>query len=250
MGHGSGLRWFGHAGDIGDVIYALPTIRAAGGGRLVLYDHPGRTAHGMTADKVDRLRPLLERQPYIESVEFSEVIQDHPLNGFRDHGAHGVLTDMHLATHGFDWRHRIAPWIEVDEPLRACPVLIHRSPRYHNPNFPWADVLHQYHGSIGFCGVASEHELFCKDFGWVPLVHLPDFMSLARAIAGCDLFIGNQSSPLAIAHAMKHRVIMEVCPGSAQQHCVFQREGCMIVWDQKVEWPILPGASRSRFRLN
>ncbi len=30
------MTWFGHSGDMGDVIYALPTIKAMGGGILPL----------------------------------------------------------------------------------------------------------------------------------------------------------------------------------------------------------------------
>lgn len=234
------VREFCHSGDIGDIIYSLPTIRAAGSGRLVLYDHPGRTAHGMTAEKVDRIKPLLELQPYIHSVVWREGIHNHNLNGFRDHAGHGVLTDMHLATHGFDWRYRKRAWIKVDKVLPVAPVLVHWAPRYENANFPWEQIVPEYGiDNVAFVGNVAEHEEFRRRFGDINRVDLRGLLRLAQAIAGSELFIGSQSSPLSIAHAMKHKVVMCISPGGSQQHCVFQRMNCIIGWDGKIEWPEL-----------
>lgn len=232
------LLTFGHSGDIGDIIYSLPTIRKAGGGKLVLFNHPdGRTAHGMTEAKVSRIRPLLERQHYIHSVEWSDGVADHRLNGFRDHWQHGNLADMHLATHGFSWEARKEKWIDV-EPKQVAKVVIQRSARYHG-NLPWKAALDVYRKDAVFVGFPDEHAVFCRDFGEVDFYRADDFLELARVIAGSQWYIGNQSSPLAVAHGMKHPVIMEISPGFSQQHCVFQRQNSIIVWDDKVEWPQL-----------
>ena len=230
---------FGHSGDLGDIIYALPTIRAMGGGDLVLFDLPGRTAHGMTESKVERIKPLLMLQDYIHSVQWSPFPVHTNINGFRDHMIHGNLADAHLATHELDWTHRTTPWLQVDKPRYEYDVVIHRSERYHNQNFPWTDVLEQYHGRIGYVGFPEEHSAFCNNFGEVPRIEAPDFLELARVIHGAKLFIGNQSSPLAVAHGMFKTLIMEICPGGAQHHCVFQRMGCIIGWDRKLIFPQL-----------
>lgn len=51
---------FFHSGDLGDVLYALPVIRAMGGGRLFLHDEPGvETTHRMSVDRVKLIGPLL-----------------------------------------------------------------------------------------------------------------------------------------------------------------------------------------------
>ena len=229
------MNVFGHSGDLGDIIYSLPTIKALGGGKLFLFDSPGKTAHGMTPAKVDRIRPLLEAQDYIESVEWSDIRLETSLNGFRDHYGHGNLADMHLSTHGLDWRHRVEPWLSV-EPRPIAKVVMQRSARYHG-NFPWSDAVSVYGSEAVFIGLKDEHKAFCDQFGKVEHYDAQDFLELARVIAGSQWFIGNQSSPLAVAHGLKHRVIMEISPGGAQQHCVFQRADCIIVWDGKVEWP-------------
>lgn len=230
---------FSHSGDIGDIIYSLPTIKACGGGKLTLFDYPGRTAHGMTEAKMLRMKPLLELQPYIHGVDFSEGMPDSSLNGFRHHGGHGNLADMHLATHGLDWTHRQEKWIQVDKAVHAYDVIIHRSDRYHNNagGFPWRRILEFYAGRVGFCGFPEEHWNFSNEFGDVPFVRAGDLLELARVIAGSKLFCGNQSSPCAIAHGMKHPTIMEVCPGGSQHHCIFQRMNCILGWDLKLELP-------------
>lgn len=233
-------RVFTHSGDLGDIIYALPTIKALGGGKLILFDMPGRTAHGMTKAKVDRIKPLLMQQEYITDVEFSSLIVDSSLNGFRDHvGCHGSLCDAHLATHGLGWEHRASPWLKVFGKRFAYDVIIHRSERYHNQNFPWHDVLQVYEGKVGYMGFEVEHRAFCSMFGDVPRVEACNFLEMAEVINGAKLFIGNQSSPLAVAHGMFKTLIMEICPGGAQHHCVFQRLGCIIGWDGKIIFPNL-----------
>lgn len=233
------MQTFGHSGDIGDIIYSLPTIKAKGGGSLVLFDYPGRTAHGMTEAKVNRLRPLLESQPYITSVRWSPSIIESSLNGFRDHMAHGSLADAHLATHGLSWVHRIEPWLAVD-PNPKYRVIFSRSPRYHNHNFPWKDIVHRYGAEAAFVGFRDEYEQFCNAFGYVRFAEdQADFLQLAQLIAGCEMFVGNQSSPLAVAHGLKHNLIMEICPGHPHSHCVFERANCLIGWGSKIELPCL-----------
>ena len=62
------MKTFLHGGDFGDLIYALPAIRALGGGALYLSEaHPGREP--LTAARRDVLLPLLERiDPLFEAL--------------------------------------------------------------------------------------------------------------------------------------------------------------------------------------
>ena len=77
------MKTFLHGGDFGDLIYALPAIRALGGGGLYLSEaHPGREP--LTAARRDVLLPLLERIDYLAEVH---VHQGEPVDvdftGFR-----------------------------------------------------------------------------------------------------------------------------------------------------------------------
>lgn len=218
-------QWFGHSGDLGDVIYSLPTIRAAGGGTLYLYHIEGKTWHGMSARRADVLRPLLLQQPYIDAVEFCpHGHADHNLNGFRDHCRPGRnLADAHLATHGWGPEHRHAAWLTVDRAVADHPVVFARSQRLHNDAFPWRRVWEAYRGRAAFVGMADEHAAFCRDVGEVPHVETTDFLELGRILAGCELFVGNQSAPAAVAEGLKATVILEVCGWA--DNCRFARLG-------------------------
>lgn len=234
------MNIFTHSGDIGDIVYSLPTIRAKGGGKLILFDSPGKTAHGMTKEKVERLRPLLEFQDYIYSLEWSDIPIESSLNGFRDHvRAHGNLTDAHLATHGLSWEERSTPWIKCDSKKEVYEVIIHRSFRYLNNNFPWDRVIDTYQDRIGFVGFEDEYKSFTNSFGKVSFVKADNFMELARIIKGSKLYIGNQSSPLSVALGMFHNTIIEVCPNHNHPHCIFNRMNCIIGWDRKIIFPSL-----------
>src|SRR5437879_6094165 len=170
------MRWFGHSGDMGDIIYALPTIRAAGGGLLYLYHQHGKTWHGMDADKATSLWSLLILQPYIDDVLFCPEghppgAKDHDLNGFRDHGQPGRnLADMHLGTHGLGPEPRNIQWLVVDRAVSETAVVFARSARCRNASFPWRRVWETYRGVAAFVGTAQEHEDFCRSIGSLPLL--------------------------------------------------------------------------------
>ena len=77
------VKTFKHSGDLGDIIYSLPTIRALGGGILYLDPEGGandkyvrdQSVDGRTRLNkltIDSLTPLLEAQPYIEKVKYLE----------------------------------------------------------------------------------------------------------------------------------------------------------------------------------
>lgn len=230
------MQRFGHSGDVGDIVYSLPTIRALGGGELVLFDFPGRTAHGMSKQKAERIASLLELQPYIDAVLWSESIEDHPLNGFRDHRYAGNLADMHLATHGLSWQHRATRWLDV-EPVAKAEVIINRTQRYQNHGFDWSAVLVKYAGRIAYVGSPEDHGMFCMQFGRVPYLHAVNLLEVAQFIAGSKLFIGNYSAPAAVAEGLKHPMVIEVCPDHNHHLAIFQRFGCILGWDARVEWP-------------
>lgn len=232
------MRHFTHSGDIGDIIYSLPTIRACGGGSLTIFDYPGRTAHGMNSTKFERIKTLLDKQDYLYEVIWSNSLIDSSLNGFRDHRYAGNLADMHLATHGFDYRPRCKQWLTV-EAVHAYDVIINRTQRYNNHGFDWPEAIRRYGDQIGFVGSPEEHGFFCLQFGKVNYLHAPDLLTLAQYIAGSKLFIGNYSAPAAISEGLKHPMVIEVCPDHNHQLAIFQRMGCILGWDARIEWPEL-----------
>lgn len=227
-----------HSGDMGDIIYSLPAIRAKGGGNLLLRHSPGKTAHGMTEEKCNRIKPLLLAQKYIHSVEYRNDASESSLDGFRDHSYAGNLADMHLASQGLSWDHRSTAWLKVT-PNPKYEVIFVRTERYNNPGFDWGRVYRKYYGKAVFFGFGSEHAVFERDVGRIPLIDETNFLTLAEYIAGSSLYVGNYTSLSAIAEGLKHpRMILEVYP---QQHHlgIFERFGCLLAWDHKIELPEL-----------
>ena len=74
--------------------------------------------------------------------------------------------------------------------------MIHRSPRYQNPQFPWGRVVEAYAGRVAMVGSDSEHDEFCRRFGMVRHVRTDDLLELAQVIAGAKIFCGKPEHAL------------------------------------------------------
>ena len=147
------------------------------------------------------------------------------------------IADQTLGSFALPYKWSTEPWLTVPDPIKTSPVVIHRSPRYHNDSFPWCKVVEKYKGNIVMIGMRSEHETFCKQFGEVPYLHTKDYLELARVIAGAELFIGNQSSPYAVAEGLKKRTCQEMCLRIA--NCHWHRPGAVYGRDSNVILPEL-----------
>jgi hypothetical protein len=235
------MNHFGHSGDLGDIIFALPTIRAMGGGVLHLYNHPGKTTFPMTQERVNAISPLLLQQPYIKGAIFAgdDLSRDTSINGFRHHCDRGRnLADAHLSTHGLPFLHRSRRWISVDSAENDNPVVFARTTRYHNRGFPWRRLVDEYGKNAVFLGTQEEFDVFASEFGHVQFKLTSTLLHAARVIAGAQLFIGNQSCLHAIAEGLKQNIILEVYPD--QPNCLFNRIGVIDAWDDNFEFPKLP----------
>lgn len=232
-------KTFYHSGDLGDIIYSLPAVRYLGGGTLLL--GPCRsgaqfqTREPMTPERAAILIPLLKEQPYIIDARFASSPDgvDVDLNEFRRgvwKDNHENLCYIHLKTFAVPFTEADRSWIQVRHPLPFAdrPVVIARSGRYHS-DFDWKRMLSMYEGKIVFLGTDTEHSSFCDEFKTdVLFFRTKTLLEVARAIAGAKLFIGNQSSPYAIAEGMKKNTVQETWPGAA--NCIFERPGASYSW--------------------
>lgn len=234
------IKTFYHSGDLGDIIYSLPTVKALGGGVFYLGPdaHPAMgPREAMTPARADLLIRLLKSQPYITAAEYraSSKPIDVNLNDFRDELVARQLdlqkgfnlARVPLKHWGLPLDLDKRPWLTVPA-CRVAPVVVSRSPRYHSNEFNWTRILRTYVGTVTFVGTRQEHAVFCKEVGYVPYTITEDLYDAARVIAGADLFIGNQSCPFAIAIGLGKRVILEDCPNVS--NCLFDRpdftKGC------------------------
>lgn len=244
-------KTFYHSGDIGDIIYALHVVKEMGGGHVVLGPNMADVLGAVKPRTVFNhalfglLDPLVKCQSFIKSVRYAESKPEGSLdlnhfrhvewqrtNGFKYKSIVEMTRESASLEPEFDTS---VPWLSIPDPIFAADVIIHRSPRFSGSGFPWEAVVEKYGKSSLFVGLKEEHRDFVDKFGWVPYLPTTDLLVLGRVIAGCQLFIGNQSSPYAIAEGLKKATIQEMsvdCP-----NCVFTRPNAVFGSDEFTPLP-------------
>lgn len=245
----SGASAYVHAGNLGDIVYALYAIKAAGGGDLFICPVQRQRAIctvPVNKEQFEMFAPLLRVQPYLRKIEFR---QDYPTFGIRDlnffrnkwidtlqRKRDGIetLCKCHFLELGLVHKFNDdEPWLSVPNPLPTGKIIVHRSPRYNAPatgpqSFPWQHFIKRYAKDMLFVGLESEHEKFQNDFRCkLSYWRVKDFLELARLIAGARGVIANQSFPLSVAIGCGQKVIVEALPRSPD--CAFHRS---TYWDQ------------------
>ena len=220
---------FASIGDSGDVTYSLPAVRALGGGSYYAVDRPGCRPF---ICRIPLLKRLLESQEYMEGLlPFSGEKIDYDFTSFRDGGfPYGkTLAELHggwVGAKGVDTK---TAWLKAPPSKETRKkIIISRTGRYQNQWFPWKKLVNIFGTHMMFVGLPDEHSRFCAEFGYVPYLRTEDFYDVACAIAGAEMFIGNQSCPNAIAEGLKTRSILEVClwvpdclyPRPNATHCI------------------------------
>lgn len=229
------MKTFKHSGDLGDIIYSLPTVRALGGGILYLDPKGGETNEliqkqiperktKLNVNSINSIKPLLELQNYISEVKIwnGEPI-DYDLDNFRKVFAsqnkrdkNGNLTDLHLQYFGLPSYTQLSlPWLHVDKKTTLNKkIVISRSPRVQGGYGTLNALKYMLSENAIFVGHPKEHEYFEWIFGVkIEYLSTPDILDLARVINGCETFFGNSSFPLSLAIGMNHsRIVQELDP--------------------------------------
>lgn len=238
------FRIFHHSLDQGDLVYGMAAIKALGGGMLFVspdnkypWPLPSRWQRmGGDAETVDNLKSLIMAQDYICGCSYTHgtpFSTDFDLNRFRlpwrNRTARDFDSILKLHMDAFSLPMPTEPWLTVPDPIRVPgrPIVVARSPRYQNDKFPWDRFVQKYHSKLVFVGLPSEAEVF-QGFAvphQIPHVKTDDALHLARVIAGAELFAGNQSLPLAIAHGLYKPVCVECW--DANSNCVIDRAGAV-----------------------
>jgi hypothetical protein len=232
------VRVFSSAGDCGDVLYCLPAVQALGGGEVRLYP-AGYTTTRMTPATAESLATLLRCQPYVTGCAFAEQPEGVDLDLWRrQYRSDRNITDMACAALGLPPPPRADAWLAVPRPRQAARVLLHRSGRYHNWAFPWRRAYQKYGREAAVVGTPEEHRDFCAYLGPLPYLPTPTFLDLAEAIAGCELFVGNQSAPMAVALGLGRPLVQEVC--LMAPNCFWERDNAVYGYDADAELPDLP----------
>lgn len=223
---------FYHSGDLGDIIYSLPTIKALGGGLLILSADYNKmdVRNKLTLEIINDLRKVLNLQDYIIDTRSAHKMPadiDYNLNDMRqpfiDWGAGkfteeevDVLRNKNLTHHYFDLYnlnhyHEHIQWLHADisKIYNNFPIIINRTIRYNNKNFPWQEIVNKYFDKIIFVGLPDEYKEFSSNFGKIKYVESSSILELFHIISGCKIFIGNQSFPYSLAEGLKKNCIQE-----------------------------------------
>ncbi len=212
-----------HSGSLGDIVFSIPTIKALNGkfGKGNLYlkaDVPdsipawaGQRQHfRMNRAEAESLIPLLSGQTgFGEVALYDGQPIDVDLDQFRQTGFpfdRGDISRYYAYAFkvcGRTWEQ----WLRVDpsDDYKGC-VLVNRTNRYRNKSISY-DFL---------AGKPKVISLGYKDESLprTPHVKAPNARVLASWIAGCKLFVGNQSFCFSLAEAMKTPRVLEVYPAA------------------------------------
>jgi hypothetical protein len=211
---------FKHSGSGGDIIYALPTIKALSKGRAAkLFLSPlkrkANDSHPFGLNACNLLIPLLEHQPWLPSVKiYNGEAVDYDLDLFRR--IPDIQTGRNSIAHWYFWVFAVSadlsqPWLQVrPPPAPRGKIVLARSARCRNLNINYT-FLRDY-GEIDFVGTLSEFQEMKQTLPELRHVPCEDFLQLARVIKSARFFIGNQSFPYSVAEALKVPRILEIFP--------------------------------------
>ncbi len=217
---------FKHFGLIGDIIYAIPAMQSLAGEKKIhlhlqinqksLYKQSmqhGNKDKILTEKSVAMISPLLLSQPQFEVVDILNTQKiDYDLDEFRNYPfdyntnhicrwyfhMYGITADLSK------------PWLSVSPDTSFNnEIVIARSFRYRAPGINYNFL--QAYPNITFVGLQEEYEDMKKAIPALKYKPVTNFLELAKVIAGCKFFIGNQSFPYALAEALKVKRVLEVC---------------------------------------
>ena len=234
-----------HSGNIGDVIYALPTVRALGVSHMLLNvcEDPGAGGRVLTEAMAASLISLLLDQPTISTVDIvaapirvgggfgyqarvSNLVSGLPLEHVPasvlgvdyvlDRFRLQPLERRHLVhAHAMAFGCRVDPgraWVE--RPAAASKekrIAVSVTPRYRNrTNERLSEILEGF-GPVTLIGFRSELPNYFGIDG--ELREFTDAKELAGFLAECSVFVGAASFPSAIAEAMKVPRLIDLADG-------------------------------------
>ena len=223
-----------HSGCIGDIIYSIPTMQARGVTNLYVDDRPWTKP---IVNRIGAFARLIEAQGIaVKKHEGEEINVD--LSTYRNGG---MIYGDTIANRVARWAgvkiDLSKPWIKSSKNnYTAGKIIVSRGARWHGEFFPWKEIVDTFSKDIMFIGLDEEHKDFCKKFGEVEHLHTIDLYDVAEAIAGASLFIGNQSSPNAIANALRATSIVETCLYAFD--CIYERDNAIYCHDGNLKFDL------------
>lgn len=173
--------------------------------------------------RIDAFKRLIESQG-IEVKQHEGENIDFDLSTYRNGG---MIYGDNIANRVARWMgvkiDLSKPWMQIDEknPATKGKIVVSRGARWRGEFFPWERLVSELGDRMIFVGLPEEHQDFCSLFANIEYLPTIDLYDVATAISGADLFIGNQSSPNAIANGIHAPSIVETCLYAFD--CIYER---------------------------
>jgi hypothetical protein len=206
---------FAGGGKVGDFINSLYVIsRLTEAASLYITNNYGGDPFSRELDVTynDLLR-LVTTQPYIKSFHNSGTIHEQfvNLNSWRmgDKLYKANWTGIFDSCYSLPTQDKFTPYLFVESDDRFKDyIVIHRSTQRHTNNFPWDDVIKN--NKVMFVGFDSNEMSTLPNASSIEYYLPKDFYEYACIIKGAKGFIGNQSSPLALAYGVGQKIFAEL----------------------------------------
>jgi len=165
------------------------------------------------------MKPLLDNQPYIlNTIWYTNTLKDFNTYDLRQYRKITKANPkLHLSLcHAKIFNLKVdieKKWLFNIKPksIDNLKIIVNVTPRYHDVMSLDYSILKKYKDSILFIGNNKDYKYF-NDKYQINCKHCKcaSALTIAQIIAGCDLFIGNQSLCFAIAEALKIPRVLEV----------------------------------------
>lgn len=225
----------GKIGDLFHVLYVVERIYETTGKKGDIYltnnlDYGGdRFSRDLETTYVE-LKPILYQQEYVASlnildddncIDTSENVIN--LNIWRRQN--NVTKDwLGLLSMVYHIARTPCSWLAFDQVSSVFlnQNIIHHSMTRYNPSFPWEVTLKNKNFLFITCNPKEYHEFPFKHM--CKLVLLSDIQEMICALNSCKFFVGNQSSPAAMAVALGKKCLISLYFVDA--HTYKQRDWC------------------------
>ena len=214
---------FKHSGHMGDLMYALPTIKKIAETKTCnlfinldvpfngyYHKHPSGSKL-MTKRSYEMLLPLLKKQSYLSKIEiYMNQPIDVDLDLFRE-----LPCSNHF--HSCRWYFQLTgiqadlsiPYLEDIEPHERIKnkIVLVRTQRAQNPYLDYSFLKEE--NDLLFLGTKNEYEVMKQTLPNLEFYDTKDFLELAQIIKGCKFYISNQTFAYSIAEGLKVNRILE-----------------------------------------
>lgn len=222
------MTTFHHGGRLGDAIYALYTVKALGGGHVVISDFHDGTWNPRS------LLSLLKHQPYITGAEFfpysdemaasctydlHEAEDDNNPEEFPEWHGGDWPGNIHLAKRyavhfGIDW-HPNQPWLTAPR-TKNVDVVFHAPKRRVTDEAALSDVLHRLVNAgleVRVLGGPEDYAEWYRPLWEMVCIQPENLLEAADYINSAKVFFGAVSSCHAIAEGLEKPRYVQQAPG-------------------------------------